>query len=231
LNASRFALTIPPAGAGAGTEPVDRALLSRLRLVVAAGTEAYQAFDPARALESTEAFFWTFCDDYVELVKDRAYHGGPGGESARRTLRLALDVLLRLFAPVLPFVTEEIWSWWREGSVHRAPWPAPRELPDGGDPGLIVAAGEVLAQVRRAKTNARLSMRAPVTTVVVRDSAENLSLVRLAEADLCNAGVVAQLILVEGERSVEVVLADEQRSGRADPGGWPKGFGAGPGDP
>ncbi|MGI8537625.1 MAG: valine--tRNA ligase [Mycobacteriales bacterium] len=217
LNASRFALTFPEAGPGTVTEPVDRALLARLAEVVDEATAAFEGYDYTRALERTEVFFWSFCDDYIELVKTRAYAEGAAAASANRTLRLALSVLLRLFAPVLPFVTEEVWSWWRAGSVHAQPWPDSRELRDaggeGGDPALLTVAGEVLGQVRKAKSSAKVSMRAPVERVEVRAGGVRAAYVRQVEADLRGAGVVAALVVteVEGGEGVEVTLAPDQR--------------------
>ena len=211
LNASKFALAFPEADPGPATEPLDRALLARLAEVVAEATAAFEAYDYARALERTEAFFWTFCDDYIELVKGRAYGEGGPAQSAGRTLRLALDVLLRLFAPVLAFATEEVWSWWREGSVHRQSWPTVQELQAAGagdDADVLPLAAAVLAEVRKAKSSAKLSMRAEVARVlVVRDAAQS-ALLEGVQADLRNAGVVADLALEVGdEPRVDVELA------------------------
>ncbi|HWG94475.1 MAG TPA: valine--tRNA ligase [Mycobacteriales bacterium] len=170
LNASKFALGFPEAPEGPVTEPLDRALLAQLADVVDEATRAFEAYDPARALERTETFFWTFCDDYIELVKGRAYGEGPAADSARRALRTALDVLLRLFAPALPFAAEEVWSWWREGSVHRAPWPDAAALrPEGDvDAGVLDRAAAVLSEVRKAKSSAKTSQRTPVLRLVLQ---------------------------------------------------------------
>ncbi|HET7489227.1 MAG TPA: valine--tRNA ligase [Acidimicrobiales bacterium] len=207
LNASKFVLFLPRTE-GDASHPVDLALLAGLARLVDDATAAFDGYDYARPLERTEAFFWSFCDDYLELVKNRAYGGGEGGGSAIATLEAALSTFLRLLAPFLPFVTEEVWSWWQEGSVHRAPWPTAAELAGGGDPAVLEVAGEVLRAVRKAKSEAKLSQRAAVDTVVVHDTPARLAALRAAEADLREAGSVADLRTEEAEAfSVDVTLA------------------------
>ncbi|MCP9949251.1 valine--tRNA ligase [Actinomadura madurae] len=206
LNASKFVLGLGEVAADAPvTEPLDRAMLAALSGVVQDATDAFEGYDYARALERTERFFWEFCDDYLELVKARAYGDGPEARSARAALRTALAVLLRLFAPVLPFVTEEVWSWWRRGSVHTASWPAVAELPRGGDPAVLAATGEALRQVRKAKSEAKASMRADVSRAVVRGA----EVMRIARPDLAAAGRIADLTLEDApaDLTVDVVLA------------------------
>ncbi|WP_182901401.1 valine--tRNA ligase [Microbispora sp. H10830] len=202
LNASKFVLGFRSEGGGEVTEPVDLSMLAALGAVVAEAAEAFESYDYTRALERTERFFWSFCDDYVELVKARAYDGDA---SAVAALRRALGVLLRLFAPFLPFVTEEVWSWWREGSVHRAAWPSPDELPEAryGDPAVLDAVAEVLRRVRRAKSEARLSMRAEVARLTV--SGDQTDLVRAAQDDLCAAGNVEEFVLEPGDGPLDAV--------------------------
>ncbi|GAA0326380.1 valine--tRNA ligase [Actinoallomurus spadix] len=211
LNASKFVLGLGEVPADATvTEPLDLAMLAALAETVREATAAFEAYDYTRALERTERFFWDLCDDYLELVKARAY-GAPEGEpgqgalSARAALREALSVVLRLFAPVLPYVTEEVWSWWRDGSVHQAAWPV-LEAPAGGDAAVLAATADVLRQVRKAKSTAKVSMRADVERAVV--SGANVS--RLAVADLRAAGRIADLTLdpAPGEGfTVDVTLA------------------------
>ena len=214
LNASRFVLGLGSAeDPQAITHQVDRALLAGLADTVAACTEAFESFNYTRALETAESFFWMFTDDYVELVKDRA-HGGQGAAdaaSARATLALALSVQLRLFAPFLPFVTEEAWSWWKEGTVHAATWPSSVEFSavTDGDSRLLGEVAEVLMAVRKAKSEAKLSMKAPVARVVVHAGAAAAERLASARADLCAAGSVADLVVevADGPVQVEVTLA------------------------
>ena len=206
LNASKFVLGLGDApGNALVTEPLDKAMLATLSGVVKEATESFEGYDYARALERTERFFWEFCDDYLELVKTRAYGDGPEAQSARTALRTALSVLLRLFAPILPFVTEEVWSWWRHGSVHAASWPSAAELPPGGDPAVLAATGEALRQVRKAKSEAKASMRADVSSAVVRGA----EVLRISRPDLAAAGRIADLTLEDApaDLTVDVVLA------------------------
>lgn len=212
LNASRFALTLE-APEGEITDPLDRSMLRRLAELVEESTSALESYEHARALELSERFFWGFTDDYLELVKSRAYgtHGPEAAGSAIATLRLALSVLLRLFAPFLPYVTEEVWSWWRQGSIHRAPWPSAEELAGAaaGDVAVYEVAARALGEVRKAKALAKRSLRTPVTRLVVRDSEERLKLLLGVERDIVEAGNVEAIEYVESAESAEPAIEVE----------------------
>jgi valyl-tRNA synthetase len=212
LNASKFVLGLgSQAAAGDITEPLDRAMLAQLAAVVDEATQAFAGYSYHRALERAEEFFWRFCDDYLELVKVRAYGGGLPGRSAQAALSVALSTLLRLFAPFLPFVTEEVWSWWQEGSVHRAPWPRATELlvaVNGTDPAVLDVVGSALAEVRKAKSEQRRSQRSEVASLHVKDLADRVAALRMAEQDLRDAGHIRSLELREApERLITVELA------------------------
>ena len=218
LNVSKFALgrfgDEPAPSLDAVHVALDVALLAQLARLIDAATSAHESFDYARALEVTEGFFWSFCDDYVELVKTRAYGEGTkaGAHSARATLALTLSALHRLFAPFLPFVTEEVWSWWQEGSVHQAPWPHVSEVGPhaGAEPYVLDVATQVLSAVRRAKTDNKLSMKARVAQVTVFGPPDTLEAVFLAQSDLVDAGGIDNLVTVEDpDMRVEVELADQ----------------------
>ena len=232
LHASRFVLTVPGGlvategdGSGGVTggqvaeigEPLDRAMLAALATVVGEATAAFEAHDPARALEATDAFFWTFCNDYLELVKGRAYveAGRPGQRSAVAALQLALRTLQLLLAPVLPFAAEEAFSWSNGGSVHRGPWPEPGPLRaatgvERPSPLAFEAAATVLREVRRAKTLAGRSLKAPASRVAVADRPERLAALAEVADDLCRAGRIVDLSIgpPADATAVRVDLAD-----------------------
>jgi valyl-tRNA synthetase len=218
LNASRFALGLgtPRPDPAVITESLDRSLLTALAHLTDDATAAFDAYDYARALERTEAFFWNFCDQYLELVKGRAYgaQGDDAAASAQATLQLALSTLLRLFAPFLPYVTEEVWSWWQSGSVHRATWPDVSGLRDAaadGDAAIYGVAATVLGEIRKAKTEAKRSLKVAAERVEVRDTPARLDAVRVALSDIREAGNVSgELVLVEAtEPAVVVALAPD----------------------
>jgi len=172
LNAAKFAL-MQAEPRGPITEPLDRGMLTNLAYLVQGSTESLERYDYASVLATTETFFWGFCDDYLELVKSRRYGDftQEGAASANSAMLVALSTLLRLFAPFLPFVTEEVWSWWQPGSVHRASWPTPEEVVapiDGMDPSALPifdAAREALGSVRREKALQKKSIKVPVNVV------------------------------------------------------------------
>ena len=207
LNASKFILGFGEAADAAVSQPVDLAMLARLGEVVRAATEAFEAYDYSTALEATEKFFWQFCDDYLELVKERAYADGAGSHSAQAALRLALDVQLRLFAPFLPFVTEEVWSWWQTGSIHLASWPTVEELPGGGDAELLDDIASALIGIRGAKSQAKVSMKTEATAATFTAAADVLARLQQAEADLRAVGrIIPAIVWVAADAPLSVAV-------------------------
>ena len=217
LNASKFVLSMGVVtDTSAITNPLDLSMLAALREVVRQATDAFENYNYARALELTESFFWTFTDDYVELVKERAY-GGQGeaaADSAKAALILALSVQLRLFAPFLPFTTEEVWSWMHDdSSIHRSAWPGLNELAvaEGGNARIMDITGQALSGVRKAKSDAKASMKAQVTEATIEVKPADIESIAQVRDDLAAAGSIAELILVpaadDAPLTVRAVLA------------------------
>ena len=245
LNASKFVLNLgateksvitSQAQGRVLTNALDRSLLVRLAYLVEEATAAFEKYEYARALQIAESFFWSFTDDFVELIKDRAY--GARGETEQASVLAALattlDALLRLFAPFLPFVTEEIWSWWRAGSVHRAPWPQALPVLEGAlladysanNPTAGISAQWVLADVnpdqienlkqilpdvaealgrlRKEKSDRKVKQRAEVKTAQVNAPAQKLGRITLGLDDLKAAANAHELVFVESEGELTV---------------------------
>jgi valyl-tRNA synthetase len=199
LNAARFALSFElPAGVTTVTEAVDKSMLASLQEVIVGSTQAFESYDHTKALEKAESFFWTFTDDYLELVKERAYGQGDFTEqekgSAVIALRQALSVLVRLFAPFSPFAAEEVWSWWQDGTVHKSSWPTPDEI-SGEDSGLMILASAALVQIRKSKSDNKLSMKAEIATALVSGPVAMQSMAK----DLAAVGHIAELRFAEAE--------------------------------
>jgi valyl-tRNA synthetase len=220
LNASKFVLANPNPH-GLVTAAVDRGLLTMLARIVRDSTADLEAFNYTRVLERTETFFWSFCDDYLELVKGRRY-GDQGPElaaSANGALLTSLSAMLRLFAPFLPFVTEEVWSWWREGSVHRAVWPTSEEVlaAAGGvedDRGVeaVQFAAAVLGAIRKKKSEEQRPLKTPVARANLRAPAALLALLPDVESDLRASGLIQHLDAETADAlQVEVELAAQEQ--------------------
>ncbi|MDG1878257.1 MAG: valine--tRNA ligase [Acidimicrobiales bacterium] len=221
LNASKFVLGFgdPLGGIDPSlvTDTLDRSMLDRLADLVDDATTAFDAFDYARSLERTETFFWWFTDNYMELVKARAYgdFGPVRAASAHHALRMALSTLQRLFAPFLPFVTEEVWAWWQDSSIHTSAWPSAEELrlPAAGTGAAASdVATNALVIVRREKSEAKRKLRTAVLSASFSGLAGQLALLDEVIDDVKAAGVIKSVgasTATEGELTVTVELEPE----------------------
>ena len=227
-NASKFVISVTQLASKASESqfkpihlnPLDVDLLIGLREVIANATAALDRYDYTKALELIEMFFWGYCDDYIELVKVRAYGENYSlvesdqSLSARYGLLKSLSIILRLFAPFQPYITEEVWSWWQHGSIHRAPWPTVAELDDvisaihnsTSDARPYIVAADVLSEIRKAKSSAKVSMKTPVMSLLVSAESNFIDSFELVRKDVIDAGVVKELTSEVGPRSVQVHL-------------------------
>ncbi len=196
-NASKFVLS-QEGSPGPVTNELDRAFLADLEQLVLRTTQDFEAFDFARAMQETEQFFWTrFTDTYLELAKTRARDEADtaGQASAVTTLRFGLKTLLRLFAPFLPYVSEEIWSWIfaaETGSpfIHAASWPTANEFSEvaaPAEPSSFDTAIAALAAINKAKADAEVSVGREVERLVIVARAESLERLRPVLRDVLQA--------------------------------------------
>ncbi len=209
LNASKFSLSLNATLNSADvTQAVDHALLNKLAQVVETATTSFDKYDYTRALEVAETFFWAFTDDYVELVKERTYgnQGEAAANSARAALGITTHTLLKLFAPFIPFVTEEVWSWWQEGSIHLQSWPKSSEIITNKSVGIdpLNNVTWILSEVRKVKTENKQSMKAEVKTLEIWAKAEVIEQVKDAQKDLIAAGNIKDLKLTVSDSEIKV---------------------------
>jgi valyl-tRNA synthetase len=221
LNASRFAL-LQTEPNGPVTAPLDKAMLLNLAALVTFATKKLEEYDYTSALSEVEKSFWNFCDDYIELVKARRYgdFGPESASSANGALLAALETYLRLFAPYLPFVTEEVWSWWRRGSVHRAPWPTSSALEQvagaDADARVYVDTQLVNGEIRRQKSLQGMKIKTPVEVVIAADAA-TLDRLRMVEREIGSANT-ATIVFQQGDTlQVSVLPAGEQGGSQPRP--------------
>jgi valyl-tRNA synthetase len=200
LNAAKFVLSFDLASDKmVVTEAIDKAMLAALAEVVTGATKAFESYDHTKALELTESFFWNFTDDYLELVKERAYgqNTDPASQaSAVSALRIALLAITKLLAPFIPFATEEAWSWWQEGSVHRSNWPVAEDLSGftgSQNAGLLSLASQALIGIRKAKSDEKLSMKAEITSLTIEASEQDVESLKLIESDLKSVGKIDEI--------------------------------------
>src|SRR5688572_929341 len=213
LNVSKFVLAGEQFD-GAVTEPLDRGMLQNLASLVDEATAELESYEYARALAKIEAFFWDFCDNYVEAAKSRKYgdFGADAAASASTAMRLALSVLLRLLAPYLAFACDEVWSWTNAGSIHRTAWPTRAEIirisgTDESAQKAVFHVTEALNVIRKGKVDRKISIGTPVREVVYQSTDEAIACLKLVERDLKAASRADALILrAAPEPGVQITL-------------------------
>ncbi len=249
LNASKFALSIASTDSGEKFRSetsltiaaLDASMFARLANVITEATAALESYDHTKALETCERFFWDFCDNYLELVKLRAYgeENSTGRESdplqfqatmsARVSLLTATRIMLRLFSPFLPFVSEEVWSWFQDGSVHLTAWPSAEQFDfeirqsalalfgidevnlSAANQHLLDSISDILAGIRKQKSEAKRSMKTRVEMLELRGRKNDLDELNQGLSDLCDAGVVEQYSLEASDsEKIELSVTLEQ---------------------
>ena len=189
-------------------EETDRVFLSELNSLIKSSTEAFQEYNYSKALLDTQKFFWqNFADNYLEIVKGRVYNGTKEEKaSASYTLYQALLTLTKLFAPITPFITEEIYQSHfkkheKSSSIHIANWPSKIPIKSlRHDDKIWNKLIEIVSKVRQEKSKAQTSMKAPVLLTI---SKEDYKLIRPCLQDL--QAVTAAKEIKEGSFSVKLI--------------------------
>ncbi|MBO0778614.1 MAG: valine--tRNA ligase [Ktedonobacteraceae bacterium] len=190
-----------------GLLPTDRWLLSRLARTIAFATRELARNDYAAARGAIERFFWSdLCDNYLELIKSRLYNAsGAPREAACWTLYQVLLTTLKLLAPFLPFITEEIYQglfrqWESSISIHRAHWPAEHpEWLDTGAEQTGTALLDLLGQIRRYKADHGLSIGAELDALRINALSGLRLELEAALIDLKSATRAREITIIEDD--------------------------------
>lgn len=198
------------------TEPMDQSWMKKVSSTMAFATKALEMHDYASALETIEGRFWDFCDNYLEIVKARAY--SANNQSAVATLMKTMDTFIRAFAPFCPFITEEVyqsrpWHKDKEQSLHTKPWPRSDEFENiqAENPILYDSASQIISDIRKAKTTANKTQKTPVTAVEIMAPENLIDILKQGEKDIENVGNLSPGALVfkaASELSVSNVKLD-----------------------
>lgn len=207
-NASKFTIMnleeYLPTGLNAeNLEIIDKWLLSKLMSVVKASTDAFESYEYSKSKQETDNFFWQkFCDNYLEFIKHRTYGENINPESKRAaqdTLYFALLTQLKLFAPIMPFITEEVYQQYfkefeKDESIHISKWPSynsklvDEEAEKAGD--LAVA---VVSEIRKHKSINKQSLKVELESITISCTKDQEKLLKLVETDILRAGVVKNI--------------------------------------
>ncbi|MGC8844818.1 MAG: valine--tRNA ligase [Candidatus Hydrogenedens sp.] len=198
--------------------PIDISVINELKTCIQRATASFEEFDYAQSLMLTEEFFWNvFCDNYLEIIKPRVYQPELNNErlSACSALRLIHRAIIRLFAPYLPYITEEIWSWEYSNdkdmanSIHRSPWPSIEEfneVPPTKYPELYEDLILLINPIRKAKADANISLAAPVSKIEVKCPTTKNEACQILLKDVVAMLHVKEYRLIEGNEKIEVLV-------------------------
>jgi valyl-tRNA synthetase len=206
FNAAKFVFGIVrDAKRGEITNRLDLDFLHMLSCVAFNNEKSFLENDYTNALLATEGAFWNFCDNYLEIVKGRAY---AGDVSAITTLILTLETFSAMFAPFMPFITEHVWSENHNESIHAHQYPTkwPEYANDNltGDVHYYADVCELVSLARGRKTEANKSMKAPIKKLVVADN----EFFHAAETDIKNVLNVEELLFSGTELISELIWAE-----------------------
>jgi len=199
-------------------EMMDRWIMDKLHKMIQSCTDSFDSYEYSKTKSETENFFWnTFCDNYLEIVKDRLYNpdifGKESTNSARFALYNTINSVLKMVSPLMPYITEEIYQLYfakKEGkvSIHESDWPEWKEsLFDPEAEKVGDAAVEIVGVVRRFKSEASLSLKAPIKKVTVTAKEDLIKGLELAIPDIKGATKAEDVEFVVGdELNVDVIL-------------------------